>query len=256
VLFAPAVRRRRLERAWSYGGLSPGTRLRFRGEIQRNKDDGDGPPASQRTQDKRGARAIAVFEPRPCIPQADAALDEGFHSPLPCCFGSKPQSAGRYPAVCKDFDAILSLMLSYAVMDRIFYKRLQDKRRNGDVERIGIGVDLDSETLTETALLNPNVEIEDLQLARQRNFVRFHLVQRNAEQLTEPEEDVLGGPWVFGNECDGGLKGIEKEMRLDLHAQPLEVCGGERSFNVGLMNLAAPKRLAKLAPAGDESDAQ
>jgi hypothetical protein len=115
---------------------------------------------------------------------------------------------------------------------------LQEKRWDELIEGCRISVNLSGETVAETLLLDSDVEVEEFKLAREWDFVLPHLVERNAEKLTEAEENIFCCPRVFLNECDGSLKGVEEEVWLDLHAQSFEFRGGEASLKLCLGDLA------------------
>ena len=82
-----------------------------------------------------------------------------------------------------DFDGVFALVLADAVTNGVFDERLQQQRRHLMIECRGVGVDFDSKAIAETLALNADVEIEEFEFARKRNFVCSHLVKRDAEQL-------------------------------------------------------------------------
>jgi hypothetical protein len=109
-----------------------------------------------------------------------------------------------------------------AVADGVLDKRLQEKRWDELIENCGVGMNRDGEAIAETLALDADVEIEKFEFPRERDFVLPHLVERDAEELAEAEQDIFGCARVLLNECDGGLKSIEEEVWLDLHAQSFQ----------------------------------
>ena len=62
-------------------------------------------------------------------------------------------------------------MFANAVADGVFNERLQKKRRHELIEGCGIRMQGEGEAIAEALLLNTNIEIEELELAGERNFI-------------------------------------------------------------------------------------
>ena len=75
-------------------------------------------------------------------------------------------------------------VLADAMTHCIFDEWLQNKNRDRTVEHTGIDLKVESKPIPKTALLNTDVVVEKFNLVRERNFMRSHLVQGNAEQFT------------------------------------------------------------------------
>ena len=140
--------------------------------------------------------------------------------------------------------------MSNSVLD----KRLQNERRHCVTKHSCIGMNLDRQPLTESSSLNPDVEIENLQLTRKRNLVRLHLIQGDSQQLTQPKKNIFGGLRILLNERNRGLQRIEQKVRLNLDAQSLEVSGSHRGFNMRLVNLTPSRFIAKLNQSCGKND--
>jgi hypothetical protein len=114
----------------------------------------------------------------------------------------------------EDLDTVLSFAFVNSVTDGVLNERLQDQGWHLLIEHCRIGVNLYCEALTEPPPLNTDIEIENLQFTRKRNLVRFHLIERNSQQLAKTKKNVFGGPRVLRDESNGRLKRIEEEVRL------------------------------------------
>jgi hypothetical protein len=114
----------------------------------------------------------------------------------------------------EDLDAVLSFAFVNSVTDGVLNERLQDQGWHLLIEDRRIRVNLYCEALTKPPPLNADIEIENLQFTRKRNLVRFHLIERNSQQLAKTKKNVFGGPRILRDERNGRLKRIEEEVRL------------------------------------------
>ncbi len=84
----------------------------------------------------------------------------------------------------------------------------------------GVGRDVHAQAVFEPNLLDREVEAQELQLAPQGHFLRVHVVEREAQQVSEPRHHRLGlGRLLLLDEHDDGAERVEEEVRLQLHLQ-------------------------------------
>src|SRR6516162_1095623 len=95
-----------------------------------------------------------------------------------------------------------------------------------------------SEPCVKTPLLNVDVVSQKLHFASELDFMSAHFVQRNAEQFTQAQKDVLSPLRIFVNQRDRRLQGVEKEMRMELRPQVLHLSFGKLRSELGSAELA------------------
>src|SRR5207248_9779399 len=89
-----------------------------------------------------------------------------------------------------------------------------------------------------TPLLNADVILEKIHFASERNLVRVHFVQRDAEQFTQAQENVFRRFGVFVNQRGSRLKRVEQEVRMKLGPQVLDLSLNKSCFELGGAKLA------------------
>ncbi len=220
-----------------------------------DENEGDHATGSERAQKKRSLPAIELLKAGPGIANADATLQE--------LVGALIEGAVAVPdfnfetMVCdasEDLDQVRAFVHSDAVTNGVFNERLQKERRDWLIEGGRISMNFDGKAIAEALALNADVEVEELEFARERNYVLVHLVEGNSKKLTEPEKHILSGTRIFLHEGNGSLKGVEEEMGLNLHTQRLKLSRGQAGFELRLIQFALTDLLLKMKKYCDGND--
>jgi len=118
-----------------------------------------------------------------------------------------------------DGDDVALFRFSDAMPNGILYEGLQNESRDRTAGAIRINLKFKSKAVSKTSLLNADVVLDELNFAGERDFVRVHFIQRNAEQFTQAQEDILSSVGIFVDQGRSSLKRIEQEMRMKLGPQ-------------------------------------
>jgi len=90
-------------------------------------------------------------------------------------------------------------------------------------ERVVVHVELRAEPVLETHLLDVEIAAEKIQLARQRHLRRMALFQRQPQEVAEPRDHQPCLQWIGQRQRRDGVERVEQEVRLQLHAQGLQL---------------------------------
>ena len=88
-----------------------------------------------------------------------------------------------------------------AVADGVLDDGLQDEVGHLAVERLRIDEDLGGEPVVEARALDVEVAVEKLQLLAQPDLLRGGVVEREAQEVAELRDHVIGGLRIFVCEC-------------------------------------------------------
>lgn len=222
---------------------------------ERDEDESYNSAGSKRTEQERRLRPVELLETSFCVANANAAeyqfvgvLADGAVGIPDLDLDAVIGNPGEY------FDEVGTFVLADAMANGVFDERLEKKWRHELIEGCGFGVEGKGEALAEALLLYADIEIEKLEFARERDFVLAHLIERDAEELAEAEEDIFGGAGIFLNEGYGGLKCVEEEVGLDLHAQGFEFGGGETNLKLSAIDFALANFLLEMKEGRDAYD--
>ena len=87
-----------------------------------------------------------------------------------------------------------------------------------------VDVELEPEPLAETQLLDPEVEVQRVELLPQGDLLHRVLVEGVAQEFREPHDGLVGGAvFVVEHQRRNGVQRVEQEMRIELVAQHLEL---------------------------------
>src|ERR1700733_11953710 len=77
-----------------------------------------------------------------------------------------------------------------------------------------------------------------MQLPRERNLLVRISLKKGSQQGTEVEKHLLGRSGIFLNQRPDGMKGVEQEMRMQLHLEDLQLRLRQVLFKLHLAQLA------------------
>src|SRR5215475_2690604 len=125
------------------------------------------------------------------------------------------------------FSANVNHSSNFAVCDSVangvFNQGLKEKLRDQRVERRRIDPHPDGQTILKTDLFNFQISFENFQFLPEPYFVRRISGQCDAQQVAELEQHPIGRVNVLSHQHRNAVKRVEKEMRMQLHSQGVEL---------------------------------
>src|SRR6185503_14084104 len=122
---------------------------------------------------------------------------------------------------------------------RVFRQRLKNQIRHQRPLCRRIDVELDPETIGKPHLLNSEIQLNEVQLLPQFNFLPRRMLERVTQQIAESDEHIdCCLVLVVTNETGDAVQGVEEKVRMQLHAQRIELRLRELCFKTRRQNLA------------------
>src|SRR2546421_337905 len=195
--------------------------------VEEGNFEGDGRAASRVARQLEAVgRAVELLEARARVRESDAA------------FGRAPRGrGGREPrAVVADLKeervaaslgahadvagrGALRDAVAYGVLD----ERLKYQVRHAAVEDARVNFEARRQAVVEAHALDLQVAVQEFELASERNLLRRGGVEREAEEVAEPCDHLIGGFRIAVYERGGGVQGVEEEVRAQVHLEGLEL---------------------------------
>lgn len=119
------------------------------------------------------------------------------------------------------------------MLEGILDKRLEDEVGDASVEEILIDVPMDGEVAFKAHLFDFQVAAEEIDFDAEGDFGDADVVEGEAEEIGETYDHAFGAWRVGMNEFGDGVEGIEEKVRMELHAEGIELGGGEAGFELG-----------------------
>ena len=79
------------------------------------------------------------------------------------------------------------------------------------------------QAVAEARALDVEVAVEELKLLPERHLLRGRRVERQAQEVAEPRDHLVGRVRVGVDERGDGVQGVEEEVRVELHLQSLQL---------------------------------
>jgi len=135
--------------------------------------------------------------------------------------------------LCGGFDDAFFLAMSDAVADGVLDDGLKEEAWNEAMKSAGIDLNVDAKTIGEADLLDGEVVVDDFELLGEPDFLGGSALEGGSENGVEVIEHF--GRFALLAEFDergNGVKGVEEEVRLELHLEGFELGGGELALEL------------------------
>jgi hypothetical protein len=116
------------------------------------------------------------------------------------------------------------------VSERVLHQRLEQHARHPGAERRGVDVADHRESVPEAHCLQIEIKIEMLQLALERDLTVRARLQRDSQEIAQPEQHSLGAPGVVAHQRRDCVEGVEEEVRLQLEGERLQAGQYQRAL--------------------------
>src|SRR5213075_202272 len=113
-----------------------------------------------------------------------------------------------------DADDELGVAIAHAVMDGVLDYGLQQHPRHQDSHRRRLDSFFHDQSRAEARGLDVDIDVEELELAAERDFMGRGIAQRFAQKVTEPRQCPSRQRYVATHQARDSVQGIEQKMRL------------------------------------------
>ncbi len=139
------------------------------------------------------------------------------------------------------------------MLDGVFDERLQHQVGDQRIERVRLHVEHYGQTIPEPGLFDLQILREEIELLLQRDLLDADVLERDAQQIAQLGDHVVGGIDVAVHQRRDRVERVEEEMRLQLPLQRLQLSLDEMGLELAFAQLRDP-RLAVVAQRVTEAD--
>ncbi len=117
--------------------------------------------------------------------------------------------------------------------ERVLHQRLEEEIRHPRVARFRVDVDRHAQPVAEAQAHDLHVALQEVELRLQRHFLRADVLEGHAQQVAQRGDHRIRAAHVLVHQRRDGVQGVEEEVRLELHAQHVELRLREPRLELG-----------------------